>query len=474
MVQDVIGMDRKDKRRILLYTVFGIILAIRLINISNPPLDYSSWRQVDTDSIARNFLEYKFNIFYPQLNYDGPMPNYVQLEFQLTTFIIAILYKIFGVSYILGRMVPIAFFMGSCFFLYRLVKIKSGINTALMAVLIYGTLPINVIYSRNIMPESAMLFFTVGALYYYLLWTDYDRLDYYILAAAFTTFAILTKFPAALIGIPMIYLSIKKYGIKVFKVFKLYLFPIFTLCLPMLYFYWLGTVAEQRFVSDIGSNMILPNFINSIFKKETLKYLSEQFALKVITVPGAILFAFGVMIQKRKEESFYYVWLIACLFHVFLVDAVIHLDYYLMFITPAISVFMAYTAVKLFTYKRFQYFLYISLLIIFLNSAVLYKDANKVQYHYIVFGNYIASNTNKDDLIIIDRDSPELFYTSGRKGWRLYNDLMTVENIKTLISNGARYLAISQDDKKEDVIKDIDKNYKKTVFPEGYCIYKLY
>ena len=47
--------------------MFIVLIAIRMIGITNPPLDYSSWRQVDTDSMARNFIDYKFNILYPQL-----------------------------------------------------------------------------------------------------------------------------------------------------------------------------------------------------------------------------------------------------------------------------------------------------------------------------------------------------------------------------------------------------------------------
>jgi len=467
-------VDEKDKRRVILYAIFGFIFFVRLINISNPPLDYSSWRQVDTDSIARNFLEYRFNIFYPQLNYDGPMPNYVQLELQITTFIIAFLYKIFGPSPVLGRIVPIAFFIGSCYYLYRLVKINSGMNVALMSVLVYGILPINVIYSRNIMPESALMFFSIGAIYYYLLWIGDDSLRCFLLATLFTTLAILTKLPASFIGIPMIYLSIKRYGIKVFQEIKLYIFPVVTLCIPFLYFYWLGTIAEQKFVSGIGSSMILTGFTNSIFKTEIIKYLWEQFATKVFTVPGIILFLAGVMIPKTKDENFYYAWLIACILHVIFIDAVIHLDYYLMFITPVISVFMGYTAAHLFTYKRMRCLLYISIIIILLDNVYFYKSANSVQSHYIVFGNYIDRYTDKSDLIIIDRDSPELFYTSNRKGWRLYNGMMTEENIKMLANNGARYLAISQPDKFGDITMSLDKNYEKIVFPEGYCLYKLY
>jgi 4-amino-4-deoxy-L-arabinose transferase-like glycosyltransferase len=102
--------------------ILALIFVIRIPHMTHNPYEYDSWRQSDTEAIARNFVEHRFNIFFPQLNYDGPLPNYVQLEFQITTFIIAILYKMFGYHYVLARIVPILFFMGSAYYMYLISK----------------------------------------------------------------------------------------------------------------------------------------------------------------------------------------------------------------------------------------------------------------------------------------------------------------------------------------------------------------
>ena len=44
---------------------------------------------------------------YPQTNYDGPPPNYVELELQIVPFLAATLYKIFGVHEIFGRLITL-------------------------------------------------------------------------------------------------------------------------------------------------------------------------------------------------------------------------------------------------------------------------------------------------------------------------------------------------------------------------------
>ena len=466
-------MKKSNVRKYILYLVFAILFLIRLINISNPPLDYSSWRQVDTDSIARNFIEYKFNIFYPQLNYDGPMPNYVQLELQVTTFIIAILYKIFGYSPICARIVPILFFMGSCYYLFLIVRRKSGFNAAIMTVLLYGILPINIIYSRNIMPESALMFFMLGGIYYFILFIDKNKNAYYFLSTIFTTLAVLTKVPAAFIGIPMIYLAVKKYGVNIFLNIKLIIFPVIIFGLSYSYFAWLGNIAEYKFVSEIGSLMIMPNFLNSIFKEQTLKYLAQQFLGKVFTVPGIVLFAVGIVQKKKKEEYFYYFWLFGAVLHIIIVDAVIHLDYYLMVITPIITIFMGITAAKMFAIKKYSYILLISIVIIILTNVIFLKDAYSIEKLYITIGNHVSQYTKKSDLIIINNDSPELFYTSDRKGFRLYGDLLTTENIEKLISEGANYFIPYKAELDKDIKNYLERKFYKITFPDGYFIYKL-
>ena len=55
-------------------------LALRLRGLHDPILDHPGWRQGDTAAIARNFATLDLNPLHPQTDYDGPPPNYVELE----------------------------------------------------------------------------------------------------------------------------------------------------------------------------------------------------------------------------------------------------------------------------------------------------------------------------------------------------------------------------------------------------------
>ena len=52
-------------------------------------LDHPGWRQGDT-AASRATLRLQFNIMFPQTTYNGPPPNYVELELQIVPFLAAI------------------------------------------------------------------------------------------------------------------------------------------------------------------------------------------------------------------------------------------------------------------------------------------------------------------------------------------------------------------------------------------------
>jgi hypothetical protein len=294
---------------------------------------------------------------------------------------------------------------------------------------------------------------------------------YYILSVIFTSLTVLTKVPGAMIGIPMIYLAFNKYGSKVFKKPSMIMFPVVVFSPVIAYFSFLGMVAEQRFVSGIGSNVILPNLISSVFSGETIKYLTVQFAGKVFTLPGAILFSMWLTYKLCKGEYVYYAWGLAAFLHVLLIDSVIHLDYYLIFITPIISIFMGIAASKLIN-RNIKPAVIVLISIMLLNFAVFAKDVYNIERKFLTLGKHVEQITNPSDIIIIGNDSPELLYTSWRKGWRLFGKGLTEENIKALVNSGASYF-IPYDPLPDDLKAFLDSRYKRIDFEDGYYLYEL-
>src|SRR5664279_6544607 len=141
-------------------------LLLRLRGIHNPLLDHPGWRQGDTAAIARNFATLQFNIFYPQTDYNGPPPNYVELELQIVPFIAASLYKLFGIHEVLGRLISLTFGLGTIVVIGAFARwlFRSGV-ACLAAAALYAALPGSIYYSRTFMPDTAMVFFFTAAIY---------------------------------------------------------------------------------------------------------------------------------------------------------------------------------------------------------------------------------------------------------------------------------------------------------------------
>ena len=88
-----------------------IILAaaalLRLNRLDQPYTDYINWRQASTAMMADNYYHTNRNIFYPQVNWGGPGPNYQGREFQTLSYVAAMLYGLVGQHDWVGRAVAV-------------------------------------------------------------------------------------------------------------------------------------------------------------------------------------------------------------------------------------------------------------------------------------------------------------------------------------------------------------------------------
>lgn len=476
-------MNRMSSKNIkVTIIIFMLIFCIRLLAITNSPYEHGeSWRESDTESIAKNFVEEDFNIFHPQFNYDGPKPNYVQLEFQITTFLIAILYKAFGYHYALARIVPIIFFMGSVYFLYLIGKRHYPYNQVNLAILLYGILPLNIFFSRAIMPESAALFFYLGAYFFFLKWIDEDRKTMLFISAVFTSLAISQKIPVIFIGVAMLMVAIYKFRSKIFRVWELYAFSLISLIPPYLYFYSLKNIAEFKFVDGIAKKHILPKFFSAIFTNKALDFFKESLPSS-FTLVAIILSIIGLLLLDWKKESAIGFWFIAIFIEVITIVAVIRFDYYLIFLSPLIALLGAKTLSYL---NNLRFGIILTTIIIL---TIGYHSYIEILPNYIQLTAFLEQAeivkqcTEKDDLIVVGTFSPALINACDRKGWRAnidYYDYIPKEPIAEInyfIEHGAKYFVplkgtIYNDD--GSYIEYLESNFEKIEIKEGYPIYKL-
>ncbi|MBN1284046.1 MAG: glycosyltransferase family 39 protein [Anaerolineae bacterium] len=217
--------DRLTERRIVaLLIVLGLLIRLPLVFA---PLTYSNsddWRQADTASIARNFYENGFNLLYPQINWGGSGPGYVETEFQLYPFLTALLYLVFGEQVWLGRLVSLLFMGLTSAMFYRLARRTTSPQVALWALFFFVIAPLGVRYGVAYMPEATVFFFYIAALYLFRRWLDDDETRFLWLAGASTALAILVKPTAIHIGLIFLLQLIERHRLRFLSNWRLWAF----------------------------------------------------------------------------------------------------------------------------------------------------------------------------------------------------------------------------------------------------------
>ena len=222
-------------RRLWLGAIVVIGMALRLPGLDPNLTDHNTWRQTDTATIARNFLE-EPRILWPRVDWGAPGPGYVEAEFQLLPFVTSLIYRILGENPIYGRLISILATGLSCWFLDRIARRFFSDRLALLCVAMFIMAPIVFRYSRVFMPDAAALLFVLLALERFLTFLEDDRWSTLIQSSASMSLAILVKPTTLHIGLVLIVLTVYDRGWRRLLQPKLLAFAAISLLPPAAYY----------------------------------------------------------------------------------------------------------------------------------------------------------------------------------------------------------------------------------------------
>ena len=485
-------MQRTEK--ILVLTLLLLIFLTRLYHINTPPWEFEeSWRQADTESMAWNFVNYDFDLWRPNLNYDGPFPNIPALEFPVTTGLIALLYGIFGRQYFWARLVPIIFFLLSSLYLYLFARLHLGVRAALLGLACYGILPIFLYYSRAIMPETAALMFMNGGLYYfnlYLLRTKEKRQIFIgrrnreaplLISGLFLTLGIMTKPPVIFVGLPMFYLCFKELGLSWLSRKKIWLYALLTLALPLVYYLYSGSLADYKFTLGISRDLVLKKALTAFYSPEALEFYFTNIP-KTIGLSSFILL-FPAILTLGKKERVILVWFLAMLLEVALIVSPIRATYYLIFWAVPCALLLGILLERILAGKRGKVLAMVLLLIVALESYIWVKPMYSVNEVMVTQVKVVQQLTTEEDLLVVGSFDPCLLSLSDRRGWRynlgLYPDIPEdpYQELNYYIAKGAKYFVPIQGniygDEDGELLAYIESQYPKIEPVAGYPVYLL-
>jgi hypothetical protein len=482
-------LDKNSKYAILII-ISGFLT--RLLNIKQPILEVAMWRQCETASIARNFYYNGMNIFYPQVLWGGATEGYIgQTEFHLYPFLVAILYKLFGVHEFLGRLVSILAFCGGSFFLYKLARKYAGKTTGLIALLFYTFNPYIFFYSRSFQPESSMLFFSIAMLYFFSEWIDKEGRWRFALMTLCATLAFLIKIPTICLGLPLLYLCLRKYKFNFIIQWKLWLFlflstiPVFLWCKHS---YYLGTLNGLTWSTFKLSRISI--YFESYFYRRV--FCTEIFQKDLIYI-GAIFLVLGIISTiKRKDLRFVQYWLLAIIAFFFIgAEKTAHHTYYTIPIIAPASILIGYAisnSMKFINAYKITGIKRVILLTLYMSMIV---SLPLISYHKIT-GRYKAKRLEKDypiynvgkivDETIPENDliigglwgGPEILYYSNRRGWAMNTIGCSIRSIENLKKKGAKYfVTTAQEEIDGNVLNYLKNEYETVSSTDEYLIVHL-
>jgi len=434
-------------------------LLLRLRGFHNPILDHPGWRQGDTAAIARNFATLQFNILYPQADYDGPPPNYVELELQIVPFIAACLYKVFGVHEGIGRLISIVFGLGTIVVTGAFARwlFRSAV-AGIAAAAIYAALPGSIYYSRTFMPDTTMVFFLTAAIFacarYF--WDEDARSWRGFLPAALLLMLALLAKPVAVVAIvPIVCSALVRFGWRG-TLTRPQTYALFAVALVPLAAYgkFENAHAEWHWASGITQKHVIPSLRASFTSAHAFgaKVLGVGVALRMLahTMLGPFGLAFLVagfaLPYRRREAAIVYGWLAAVFVYIYVVVTVERVDYYLYVVLPLAAtvggnlVLRCWLAVR--TTKRWQIaaaaaaLLYVAMISVDRRLVAPYYAYSKSNY---VAARELNASLKPDSLIVMGHYDPSILYYIDRKGWEEDPYLWTPFDEQSAIRKGARY-----------------------------------
>lgn len=200
----------------LAVAILFLALALRLYRIDAPFVDAHSWRQVTNADIARLWAEGPIDFFYPSVSWGGP-DGRVGLEFPLLQWLIALAWRLVGISNAAARLVTVAFSLVTVWLTYRLGARLFGTPAGRAAAFLMAVSPSLVYFGRAPLSDTPMLTFSVAAVLGYVAYAQTGRRSFALLGAVSLALAGLVKVPAVLVFGPVIWVGILSRGRHVWR-----------------------------------------------------------------------------------------------------------------------------------------------------------------------------------------------------------------------------------------------------------------
>jgi hypothetical protein len=254
---------------IVIVALIGVGLGIRLLDLTDPPLDFHTWRQLRSAIIARGKYYSLETNAEPNLRQKAIQlgESQGQLEPQILETIAAITYWIVGSEELwIPRIFSILFWMIGGIFLFLLAQKCTSTKGALISLAYYLVVPFGVTGSRAILPEPLMVMWIMISAWCLYQWSEKKTWLWSILSGITAGLAVFTKvFAVFPIGCAAVAIVIQAWGLKrAIRDLKVWTTALIMVIIPALYYIFpstnLGTSYLNEWVFPFSHLLLQPGF----------------------------------------------------------------------------------------------------------------------------------------------------------------------------------------------------------------------
>lgn len=478
IISKFLSLANRKPVLLLAFLLLGGFL-VRLYKIDIPLADWHSFRQADTASVTRLYLENGVDLLHPkyhdvsrvQSGFFNPQ-GYRFVEFPLFNLIHTILFRSFPFFSleVWGRLISVFSALFSSVLLFSIAKRFISPVGGLIAASFYLFLPYNIYFTRVILPEPLGIFFALSFIWFFVKFIDTEKVFYLFASTLFLAMSLIIKPYFVFYCVPIVFLLFQKYPKR--EIFRKNFFWFFVAIafLPfILWRVWMLQYPEGipfwKWTFNGDGIRFKPSFWYWIF--------GERLTKLILGYLGLVPFYFGLA-SNYKNKVFIVGFILGMLAYVSVfASANVRHDYYQSIAIPAVSLVFASGLVNLWNLrilnrKVAKVSAIISVIFMLVVGAYQVKEFYKINHPEIVIaGEAVDRLTPKDALVIADYNGDTAFlYQTKRRGWPV------VElPIEELIKEGASYyVSVDLEDKKT---KEFMEKFELVEKADNYVILKL-
>jgi hypothetical protein len=443
--------------RTLFWALAAALVACRFYQF-RPYLDHPHlFRQADTAFYSLGFHRFGMNIFAPSVGWMGSY-RHVILEFPLTEWIAAWFYLVTGPTILVDRLVNLGFFLGSAFFLFRIVELVHDQLLARIVTLVYMAAPLGIYYSRAVHIDFTAVCFSHALLFYSLRTAATGNLRDFVAAslAGAVAFAIKAPYAFYLIVPAFLFCHRRRLGIRRWGL----VCAAFGVSVAAFLAWFLHSQSVNRQAPDLSA---IPSYFPHVNR---FRWYFGTFAERLTIEPwrtvignvfreiaGTVWWAFVplALVARARLAGFYafalawtagtFVYLI-----LFLTLNAIHNYYQIPFIAP-FSLWLGAAIYACWTARRQARLMRLAAVLALVGyaSTSMLVAANRfyrADPGHIAIGDFVRTRTKEDDLVVMaytisTHADPSFLFYARRYGWSVGHDELSPQVLQALASRGA-------------------------------------